>query len=517
MQNLLSIALMVALSTSLPRPEPKGDTLTSSSEDVSMGFGDICKPAACAAGFGECEGSSMTLTPYPVNISSWDRTTKTYTKVGQIMSHALQETEASEFGIFLHGPLMRMEDNKAPGRTIPPIYFSASFKNKVWRLDDVDMSQPIGSNWTGKLALMGDAVAPSTTYPITDGPKGTGKLKGFFVAEGNPFYFNHLNGTMDMKKGGVTYMGDDSGPRANGQQCTLMFPVQPFNPFKFGDVVNTVDCHKETGMCFFSVWKFYDDSFPTTFAPDCLHWCSPDDMMAPTKCVAQGILLDGDGNKVCHKKAAPNHVGGAVHGFTVGNTDPTDETKFDLFLIFTGGAGFDQGSSSLHLYKMQAGLDSVKTLSNAPFGVDLWNETVQEPHDTGLDHAWVDATKKLLWVTSFRKENPGVHMLDYATGNLLYSLHGFDTFFPGEYLYPAGVSGYGTLGKKGSYLTIATSTQKGLTVPPILDFGKAALFVMDLSKVINAVSYSCVQSMCVPDWQGIAYSDCTKICKQSPF
>lgn len=508
---------MIALSSSLPRPNlPVRNEVyaEAAAADVGISMGDICKPAACSTGFGDCNGSQVTLTPFPVNISSWDKTSKSYTQVGQIMSHALQETEASEFGIFLHGPLMRNEDNKAPGKTIPPIYFSSSFKNKVWRLDDVDQAQPLANNWTGSLTLMGDAVAPSTTYPITDGPKGTGKLKGFFVAEGNPFYFNHLNGTMSMNKGGVTYMGNDSGPKDDGTKCTKMFPTSPFNPFSdaAGNVVNTVDCHKETGMCFFSVWKFYDDSFPEMLAPDCLHWCSPDDMMAPTKCVSQGVLLDAKGNKVCHQKKQPNHIGGAVHGFTVGNTDPDDTSKFDLLLIFTGGAGFDQGSSSMHLYKVQVGLDSIKTLSNQPYGMQLWNDTVTEPHDTGLDHAWVDATRKLVWVTSFRTQNAGIHMLDYATGDLLYSIHGFGNFFPGEYLYPAGVSGYGTMGRKGSYLTIATSTQKGLTVPPLLKFGKAALFVMDISKVLSVMAYSCKMSMCVPDYKGISYPDCKKSC-----
>lgn len=35
-------------------------------------------------------------------------------------------------------------------------------------------------------------------------------------------------------------------------------------------------------------------------------------------------------------------------------------------------------------------------------------------------------------------------MLDYS-GNLQYSIHGFSDYTPGQYSYPAGVSGYGTL------------------------------------------------------------------------
>jgi len=147
------------------------------------------------------------------------------------------------------------------------------------------------------------------------------------------------------------------------------------------------------------------------------------------------------------------------------------------------------------------------------FGTDLWRDTVTGDHDVGLDHAWVDASRSLLWVTSFRKDNPGIHMLNYVTGQLLYTIRGFDTYFPGQYTYPAGVSGYGTMGQKGSYLTIATSTQKGLTVPPILRFtGKSALFVMDISKIMNIKAFKCEGGKCVPNVGGISLGECTKAC-----
>jgi len=498
---VLLLTTFALLATALPAPQ------------VGAPFTDICKPSSCSAGFAGCPGDNITLEAYPVNISSWDSVSNSYTLVGQIMSHAVQEDEGSQFGIFLHGPLMRMEDNKAPGKLIPPIYFSAAFKNKVWRLDNVPTGQPAASNWTGQLTLMGDAVAPSTTYPITDAQ--TKKLKGFLVAEGNPFFMNHINGSMDILKGGVTYLGSDSGPDGNGEKCTDLFPTATWHPYHgFGQVVNTVDCHVPSGMCFFSVWKFYDDSVPEWMAPDCLYWCNPDDINSPQKCIASGVLRDDKGNKICTQKKGPpgSHVGGATHGFTIGNTDPTNDQEFDLFLIFTGGAGFDEGESSLHKLKVKVLLDNVQTLSMVDFGTDLWKKSVTGTHDAGLDHAWVDATKNLLWVTTFRKANPGVHMMDYKTGRLIYSIRGFDSFFPGQYLYPAGVSGYGTLGREGSYLTIATSTQKGLTVPPILDFGKAALFVMDISKILNVVAYKCQDNQCVPDPGGISHEQCTKIC-----
>ena len=58
---------------------------------------------------------------------------------------------------------MRQEDNTSPGALVPPIYFSSSFKNKVWRLDNVATDQPSAGNWTGDLTLMGDAVCGTST------------------------------------------------------------------------------------------------------------------------------------------------------------------------------------------------------------------------------------------------------------------------------------------------------------------------------------------------------------------
>ena len=64
----------MALAAGLPSP----------SAVKSTGFGNICKPNLCKGSFAECNGSKMTLQPYPVNISSWDNETKTYTQVGKV-------------------------------------------------------------------------------------------------------------------------------------------------------------------------------------------------------------------------------------------------------------------------------------------------------------------------------------------------------------------------------------------------------------------------------------------------
>jgi len=58
-------------------------------------MGPICKPNICDKGFGECKGSSMNLQAYPVNISSWDNETKSYTQVGQVPPFPASNIHAS--------------------------------------------------------------------------------------------------------------------------------------------------------------------------------------------------------------------------------------------------------------------------------------------------------------------------------------------------------------------------------------------------------------------------------------
>merc|ERR1712100_258230 len=65
-------------------------------------------------------------------------------------------------------------------------------------------------------------------------------------------------------------------------------------------------------------------------------------------------------------------------------------------------------------------------LKSEVFGRDLFEGTTGRPstygmadHDAGGDHAWPDESGKYLWVSTFRTSNPGVHMLDYETGELI--------------------------------------------------------------------------------------------------
>merc|ERR1711937_621191 len=82
-----------------------------------------------------------------------------------------------------------------------------------------------------------------------------------------------------------------------------------------GEVVNTVSCQKENGICFFSVWNFYDDSgiWPAAHAlgmEDCLHYCVMESMDGSiNNCKFGGVVTDENGERICSKKGQ-----GAVHG-----------------------------------------------------------------------------------------------------------------------------------------------------------------------------------------------------------
>merc|ERR1711976_335296 len=109
----------------------------------------------------------------------------------------------------------------------------------------------------------------------------------------------------------------------------------------------------------------------------------------------------------------------------------------------------------VRVQKMETG--DMTVLRSEIFGRDLFEGTVGRPstyghadHDAGGDHAWPDESGKYLWVSTFRTSNPGVHMLDYETGELIYSVHGMDSLVPKNYAYSAGIHGIGSLGTTGS-------------------------------------------------------------------
>ena len=144
---------------------------------------------------------------------------------------------------------------------------------------------------------------------------------------------------MQVNRGGITAMNKD--------KCTTLFPTKGMKK-STGQVANTVMCHPNSGVCFFSIWKFYDDTIPETMFPDCLHYCVPDSLSNPTECVQEGVMEDEKGEQICHKKGV-----GGVHGFTIGRSESKDPNTFDMLLVMTGGADFDKGESSIRRLKVQ--------------------------------------------------------------------------------------------------------------------------------------------------------------------
>jgi len=439
-----------------------------------------------------CNGTAVTFTPYNLTISKWNNDTKQYTQIGIIESHALAGAKDT-WQMYLHGPKMRPTE-ATDNDFVPPFYVQATFTNKVYKFENVTQADDGTVHATQK--MVGNAVAPSTVYPIEDTE--TRKIKGLLIAEGNPFWVNSPLHPKHMQvfKGGVTYL--------DHHNCTDIFPLSPPKVQKNGQVVNTVDCHRELGVCFFSVWKFYDDQphmWSNKSAPDCLYYCTlvEGGLKNFPKCESVGVLNDEAGKPICHVDGL-----GAVHGFTIGNTKSVinpDDGSFDMFLMYTGGATFDKGHSMLRKLTVNVSKTcetckkQINVKHSQPYGQELFVDTVPAGHDVGGDHAWVDATGKWLWVSTFRVDNPGVHMLNYETGELLYSIHGMTSFLKHNYAYSAGIHGIGSLGTPNSVLAVATSA---CTMPhsacfpmpwlpgvPSLMEGIGIMYILDLSKVLN--------------------------------
>lgn len=429
-----------------------------------------------------CEGDDVQFSPHILIVNTYDRAKKSVLPTGTITSYALAGTEDT-WQMYLHGPLVR-ERERTDAESIPPIYVQGTWVQKVYRWDSFGKPQA-GKSLQAKQKMVGKTISPSTSFPIEDA--NSTRVKGLMVAGGGSF-------ALPSYKGGVYFL-----PADRKSECTEVFPISGRK--MWGQVVNTVDCHKGTGICFFTVWKYYDDQAPIwkpvgKLAPDCLHYCIAEGLDSKPSCKRAGVVVDENGNKVCHKDGV-----GAVHGMTLGNTDKTNPAKFDIFIVYTGKATFDAGESSMKKVSLEVkgSGDSreLTVLKTQPFGTDLFVDLPEQGHDMGGDHAWVDSTGKWVWVSTFRKTVSGVHLLEYDTGRLHTSITGMSDYLANNYAYSAGIHGVGTLGQKGSYLVVATSacTSPAVCAPippvwPIPKFfwAKGILFIIDLSSMTNSTT-----------------------------
>lgn len=451
--------------------------------------GSVCRPGdpaavSCEVDGTGCDATDVTFEGVELPLLSWNAETQTEEQIGTVPSYALAGVR-NTWEMYLHGPLFRERERDTP-TGIPPVYVFATWMNRIYRFEN--FSQPVpGQPLRAQQKIVGSALAPSTAWPVEDAD---GMLQGLLVAEGQPWWLSNVWPLPhEIYKGGVDFM-----PVGERQHCTQIFPESGMHRL-FGQVVNTVDCHKGAGVCFFTVWKFYDDQWPVwsntseKVAPDCLHYCIADRLDVKPTCLYTTVLEDEHGNPICHQKGK-----GAVHGMTIGNQDLDDPTKFEIFLVFTGGMSFTAGDSSM--YKLTVQVDKVnmrlQTLSSKPFGQDLFSKLPALGQDAGGDHAWVDDTREWVWVSTFRNSTAGIHLLNYKTGALAYSIRGVNNFIKGQYNYAAGIHGIGAAGRPGSYLALATCGchDAKLCAPmpwqfpvPESMWSSGVFFLIDLSKV----------------------------------
>jgi len=88
-------------------------------------------------------------------------------------------------------------------------------------------------------------------------------------------------------------------------------------------------------------------------------------------------------------------------------------------------------------------------------------------------------------------------MLDYQTGELIYSVHGMDSLVPKNYAYSAGIHGIGSLGNPGANLVVGTSactlTCACAPIPytkmtPKMLEAKGIMYIIDLSEILQSAT-----------------------------
>merc|ERR1712232_730367 len=279
------------------------------------------------------------------------------------------------------------------------------------------------------------------------------------------------------------------------RKCTKLWPHKLDEPefTASGAVVNRLVCHRPTGVCLFSNWNHEFDKDHLHW-PGCLHWCALDDPDKPTRCSAGEPLAGGPDNAILpgrfcaepHKAKDGSEVYVAPHGMLIGEERQDGDTwKLELINSYTDGLmSMDTGVSfarKLFITVQRSGSQGKDTTVKATrweyFGSDLTTGTVNgTAYDVGLDHMWRDASG-YVWFSTFRTHNAGEHVLDYDTGKLLLSFHGFNKF---PHIFkpynPSGITTVGGLGQPGSVAVVALET-----VPP-LPFVHGALLFVDISK-----------------------------------
>ena len=181
-----------------------------------------------------------------------------------------------------------------------------------------------------------------------------------------------------------------------------------------------------------------------------------------------------NGTGFCHREGFD-----VVRGFTVGNADPLDPSRFDLFLVFTGEA-------TLNVSQVQ----DAQGVFFQRLAVDPFTKYVHGL-DAGSGHAWVDDTGLHVWILCFRIGGLGVmvwmmvltmrgSMTTFCTygprasamesSTLALSVTRLVSFFTPSRAHfisrqagtcSTSVHGVGTIGKSDSFMTLATSSCRG--------------------------------------------------------
>lgn len=394
--------------------------------------------------------------PYELSVDYWDADAKQYVTRGTVTSkYFLEATDPS-----LHAANVYAPRDFVPSidGSLPRSWYGATSQNKYYEVSDLSYEKLLSNTTdTVDVTLFAYGMAPSGMKNVEDP---SGRLTGWLLGGGNPV---GLAGNVDPETGErFTHAGSvafvPNSDESVGEYASMLFPSPEINDESDpGMVINTMICHEESGLCVFTEHRFY---VGTVFAPqDCLYWCEPNDFYNPSSCVASGKMTYPDGSDMCSIRMVPGtHYGGGVHSLALGKTDESNPNRFKLILLYTGGVDFNEGVS--HLEEVFVEYDRVnapQTFDRKDWGTQLWDDTVVLPQDVGLDHCWVDPSQQYVWISSFREGNNGFHMLDLDNGDLILSLHGFEDVRPGQYTYPAGSGGYGTVGGEGSFVVVPTS------------------------------------------------------------